>query len=176
MESIVRATELLLAFQILRRGSLAKAISDIASAVTPPIGQSWDYSHVLTPEQRRQGYSMELRSHANGDYIGVSLRHGGYEVGSVVGLKNRDGSIEPHADPMDQEHRGRGLGRAMYEALYTHASKRHGVSEVAGNVHSEAASRVHQSLSRRHGMSYRPVLRDVPSKDYPNAPYRYKIT
>ena len=159
---------------LLRALTLLKAIADISSAKTPAIGQAWDYSHVLTPQHRAAGYQLHLREHANGDYMMVSLNHGGQEIGSVSAFRNPDGSMEPHTDPLPTKHRNQGLGRAMYEAIYAHANKRRGVTAIAGGVHTKDAERVRRSLARRHGLDYRPVV-EKPGTQYPNGPYRYDI-
>lgn len=49
--------------------------------------------------------------------------------------------------------RGKGIGKAMYEALYREAHEL-GATHVKGGVHSSNAENVHRSLAAKHGWRY----------------------
>jgi GNAT superfamily N-acetyltransferase len=78
------------------------------------------------------------------------------------------------AELSDQYH-GRGLGKALYRALYAHAANDLRVKSVDGESHSDSARKVHQSLSSEYGFKYsaKPNIRRAggPNEDdaYPNA-------
>jgi len=63
---------------------------------------------------------------------------------------------------IEPEHQRKGLGVAAYEALLTHGHHKLGATRVAGDIHSTSASGVHQKLSDKHGMDYKP--QDNPNK------------
>ena len=100
------------------------------------------------------------------------MSHNGEDIGNVWGMNHGD-AIEPHANALPIKHRGRGLGNAMYDALYAHVFH-NGIKQVRGGGHTPEASRVHQSLARRHGIDYKPVVED-PDSEYPHAPYSYSL-
>lgn len=128
--------------------TIEKSINDIKGFY----GQgNHNYNHVLDPK-RHAGYSIALH-HSPGKMIARVLRGGkviGYVNGEVSGK-----TIRPHAF-LKENHRGKGLGLAAYEALYAHAM-RNGVTTVAGDPHTEDAHRVHLALAAKHGLKYRPA-------------------
>lgn len=67
--------------------------------------------------------------------------------------------LEPWNVLVDDEHRGKGLGLAMYEAAYAHAHHTLGASRVQGGEHSTAADAVHQKLAKKHGLEYESQLK-----------------
>jgi len=153
-------------------------------------GALHDYSHVLSPEQRKAGYSLKV-VHRPGATIKPEFRADLYHkkdpskpLGAVIGLRSGKTGMEPHVrTALPHNHRGKGLGIAMYEALYAHA-KHNGIKNIEGGIHSDDAAHVHEALSRRHGMNYKKVLdtglmSDDPDeaweRDYPNAPYKYML-
>jgi hypothetical protein len=151
-----------------------------------PVG-SWDYSHLLTPEQRKNGYSIRVdkaENAINGDgsdsadhkQILISgCFYNNKRVGNVFGRiwkHTYRNSIEPHSE-LNTVHRGKGLGVKMYEALYSHAKNVEGLARAIGGMHSEDAHRVHLSLAKRHGISYKPKKSD--SESYPYGDYRYAL-
>ncbi len=138
---------------------------------------SHDYNHLLKPEHVAAGLRLEV--HHSG------LQEEGFEPGSKVKTNEQlraklldpanklvgsvegyvvDGkkgpSIEPHSE-LEKPFRGKGLGTAMYEALYAHAKHVVGITEVSGGIHSADADRVHQSLAKKHGFKYKSRLRSV---------------
>lgn len=131
---------------------------------------SYDYSHVLSPEHREQGYSLHVQETPGQSYE-AQLFHHNKGVGEVIGDLNGAGTITPHSE-LDGEHRGKGLGRSMYEALYAHAFHS-GVRYVRGGNHSQSASLVHESLARRHGLDYTPEWVGAEDDDTPAELGRY---
>jgi GNAT superfamily N-acetyltransferase len=152
-----------------------------------------DYSHILPPDARKQGYSMEVThfhdpnfGHKGRSDVYATVRHSGKNVGELrsrhdeLGKGPKDLRVQD-AVIYDKAHRGKGLGSAMYEATYTHAKHKMGLTHVAGDTHSTLASGVHQRLAAKHGLDYKPEKNAGPKKskpgDYDNrmAPYRYKL-
>lgn len=126
--------------------------------VAPPADQVYGYDHVLTPEHRAAGYSVKVEE--NPGSIRARLFHQGAKAGYVVGFHDPDPkklrrSIEPHSE-VAEAHRGKGLGTALYEALYAHAFHS-GIRKVSGGGHSDDAHAVHQRLAAKHGLLYDPM-------------------
>jgi 8-oxo-dGTP pyrophosphatase MutT (NUDIX family) len=165
---------------------LIKKIAELPEG--KPIGQSqptqkvYNYSHLLSPEHQKEGYRLRVvdRQHNRKD-----LPHFKAEVfkfpnekpvGRVSAYKTGK-TISPHAE-LHKDHKGKGLGQAMYLALYRHAMN-NGVSHVSGWYHSQDASHVHQALARKHGLAYQPKLVDPEAtlhmEEFPMDKYRYKI-
>lgn len=153
--------------------SLAKmAIADIrhgqatGTATDPMMGKmkEYDYSHVLPPALRAQGYGVRLRHQAAGGAqrfeAAVTHRNSDKLLGAVrASTSGHDDAIEPHAE-IDPAHRGKGLGTAIYEALYRHAQL-NGVHRVTGGYHSPDAARVHKALAAKHGLEYNAAAGDA---------------
>lgn len=175
-------------------GPLVKAVGKIRVGTVVPDSrfdydngtheQEYDYSHVLPVAHRKAGYSMAVihtipkdpvagRKEYGQEKMQAWLSHNGKSVGHVDGFvkpaqRHQAGAaIEPHSR-LEPEHRGKGLGSAMYEALYAHAYKA-GVRQVEGGQHSEDASAVHQRLAAKHGFAYRPNY-DAYTEDDEQAP------
>jgi GNAT superfamily N-acetyltransferase len=140
---------------------------------------TWDYSHLLKPEQHNAGYRLHLTTDSQG--LDVYLQNPqDKNIGKTTGVLVQHGkAITPHALGMlPAELRGQGFGRAMYEAMYAHAYKKMGVKKVDGGYHTAAARRVHESLARRHGLKY------DPEPGFPNereegirgGPYEYALS
>lgn len=141
----------------------------------------FDASHLLTPEHRNAGYSMRIVTGrmpiAGGGYITADVKHHDQFVGGVTANvgdqyilghdpKNPRRDVSFDLADIQDEHSGKGLGMAMYEAIIAHAKKHHGATHVRGIQHSSLASRVHQKLAEKHGMSYTPEP-NFPSQKYP---------
>ncbi len=162
---------------------LEKAISDL------PVGrrinkdsvlQKYNYDHILTPEQRKQGYSLmvEKINSKYGPMYYSNIYHRGTHVGDVMGVGHTS-SVEPHSE-IAKEHRGKGLGIAGYEALFSHLKNKEGVVNIAGLAHTEAAHRVHVSLAKKHGLNYSARKLKVPyeketGSDYGQTPGDNKV-
>jgi GNAT superfamily N-acetyltransferase len=125
--------------------------------------RSFDYSHMLPEDVRAQGYTLTVKEHRN---EGTEEHPGQYQaqvhnsnipgrgssgwLGSVLSTRQGD-KLNVHDTELSQEHRGKGLGRAMYEALYHHVAKG-GVRRIEGGLHTDAAAGVHNSIARKHGI------------------------
>jgi GNAT superfamily N-acetyltransferase len=160
---------------------LDKALPDTKPAIvdSSPGHESFKYSHFL-PENRQPGLTLLVHHHPEADHFTAKLYHEGKPVGHVIAniwdkSNSRSGEkvIEPHSS-IDKEHRGKGLGLAMYEAAYTHAKYHLGVTAVEGLFHSNEARKVHERLSAKHGFEYRPEPRPN-SKYFQNGSYSYSL-
>lgn len=56
------------------------------------------------------------------------------------------------------QHRGKGLGQAMYEATYAHMKGKEGIKAVHHGVHSTTAGHVIKKLAQKHGLGYNPKI------------------
>lgn len=158
---------------VAKNEDLDKGIGDIKPGKLSRMGgiktvspkKIYNYDHLLSPQHVHNGYSLEVHDSGpqapgemnNRNMISV-LTHDGDDAGEVYGygspaLKNKMTVSEAH---LDDPHRGQGLGKIMYEALYAHGKHKAGINEVHGGIHSTMASRVHQSLAQKHGLSYKP--------------------
>lgn len=179
---------------------LAKmAIKDLkAGKKLPPDKTLWpedrhpeyDYSHLLSPEHKAAGYQLKVK-HPKDDSPEVRMYSGGTAIGQMATRHEPDVDNDPihiQGASLQPEHRNKGLGGAMYEALFVHALKKMKVKQVVGGVHSSMASRVHQKLAAKHGLDYKPEPNDLgqidarlgPSKtpgeyDNAHAPYEYAL-
>lgn len=145
----------------------------------------FDYSHLLKPEHRgKYRLQLEDRYKMHGDRAEVPFRVRLYHaddpvrVGDLNGNLSLNGNgdidgIEPHSS-LVPSHRGQGLGRTMYEALYTHMFHHHNLKQIKGGLHSNDASRVHQSLAEKHGLRYIPRPHES-NRIYPNKAYSYTL-
>jgi GNAT superfamily N-acetyltransferase len=76
-------------------------------------------------------------------------------IGHAHAYLHHDGALEPHFNSgVSQIHRGQGLGKALYTALFAHAHNTLGATTVRGQLHSVQAGRIHEALAREHGMAY----------------------
>jgi GNAT superfamily N-acetyltransferase len=133
--------------------------------------QVYDYSHVV-PEKHKGKYRIEVHERPKGaDYVkggtwleAFLVKHPFNfvtdDVGKVSGMvhpkyKNGDKDFRVTLSDVDQEHRGKGLGVALYEAITAHAKHFHSATHMAGGVHSSMAHNAHIALSKRHGLEYR---------------------
>lgn len=155
--------------------TLAKmALGDIPVGKPVPASRadkkSFDYNHILTPEQRTAGYGMTVTSYGN--KIGAWARHGNRAIGFVEGdIDPRDKTLCIEHSKLMPDSRGHGIGKAAYEALMAHAKNMHGAVAVTGTDHSTSASRVHESLSAKHGMDYQPESTARRGEELPEADY-----
>jgi len=91
-------------------------------------------------------------------------------IGSAQGQVYLDGTLEPHFNSgIGPEHRGKGLGKALYNAVFGHAYNVLGAHTVRGRIHSIAAGRVHEALSREHGLKYDAGTMTTPKKYQDNS-------
>jgi len=166
---------------------LSKSLSDIPKGkklTSTHWGPVHSYTHMLPPELVKDGYRMTVETRDFGDPgehgIGAKIWHKAKEAGMVSGMLHFKPSVaRVRFSSVDNPHRGKGLGKLAYEALLVHA-KHLGIGRVKGDEHSTAASAVHQHLSQKHGMDYKPEASTVGDKqpgdfDSRFAPYEYVL-
>lgn len=140
----------------LKSEELNKALADI------PVGKKIsdkenNYDHVLSPEHRKEGYSLNVLND-NGKLFSV-LKHNGKAIGNVYGSHHGSNTLDlssGFASHIAPEHQNKGLGKAIYEALLSHAHNGMGIDKVVGGKHSTSASKVHSALAAKHGLGYIP--------------------
>ena len=143
--------------QQMEKGSLF-GVRDIPEGVPTDEEDEYDYSAILTPEQRADGYELTVDEKAMGDdysltvYLVKLSGNAAPVVGRILGSK-RGQSVIAEDVRLQMEHRGRGLGKAMYEALYRHGFEL-GATRVSGSEHSADAHWVHEALASKHGWNY----------------------
>lgn len=162
------------------------AVSDIpiGKRVRSPEGtEHFDYSHVLPKELKNKGYKVYIAhddvTNDFGGHVFATVHHGKAEVGHISGdYRKENRSISPGMSEMDPEYRGKGLGTAMYEALFAHGKNFLEATTVEGGRHSTAAHAVHEKLAQKHGMQYQAAREHFgPQKDFDSAysPYNYQL-
>ncbi len=151
---------------------LDKGIEDLAPGepveqrigTLPAHHQQYDYSHLLPENQKHLKLIVHERPDQDSSQEGnVRLSSQLYDstsnpkqqplrVGMVVGKRKGD-AIHPDSNLYEDYH-GKGLGQAMYEALYAHAYHKMGVREIHGGDHSAQADAAHKRLAVKHGFNY----------------------
>ena len=138
----------------------------------------FDYSHVLSPLFKRRGYLIHVTvgtrqwAPMGPGHLDVSadLYHKGKKAGQVAGMlipdvgsgvdglsKRTPGGLHLQAAFLKPEYQGKGLGKALYTAFMAHGHNGLGAKMLHGQTHSSMASRVHESLARKHGLQYHAV-------------------
>jgi ADP-ribose pyrophosphatase len=157
----------------------------------------FDYSHLLPnvvdPGGEADSSKMGLTvAHSNHTYddrrrVVAHLHYGGRlgrEVGKVAANIGGNGVINIGFAQIEAPFRGKGYGKALYEALAAHAYHHLGAKTIEGDFHSTSAHNTHQALARKHGTSYNAKPnRNIPAVDarHPHAfddaygPYSYHI-
>jgi len=161
---------------------LAKmAIKDVRPG--QPVGGSvWkhDYSHVL-PEATRKDYQIHISEDGKLRSLRADVKDKqGASLGYVQGYKEKDENGDKYfhinvAD-LNPNHRGKGLGTAMYEALFAHALHFHGINDIRSDSHSSMAHKAKKRLHEKHGFkewSPRKVGREKGPYDNAYAPTRF---
>lgn len=155
-------------------------------------GRDWahyNYTHALPQDARDQGYHMVVSMHpdtSEGVHLLATLLHEkGQAVGGVSGMLQFDERknkpvLRIKVSDVESAHRGKGLGKAAYEALMAHSLHKAKVRTMVGGPHSTSASAVHQSLAAKHGFNYKPtpnknVDQSGPGAEFDDkfAPYSY---
>lgn len=118
----------------------------------------WEYSHLL-PQQHRGAFKLVVRRQGTEEYMGHEAQlhgSGGELVGHVraVTAPMYRGELVVQESNLDGEHQGKGLGKAMYEALMAHAHHTLKLRFLSGGLHSTQAQPVHESLARKHKTGY----------------------
>lgn len=136
------------------------AIADIPKPpASNPEGTSAYYDHVI-PKEHQNRYSIHTSFDKDNDYTTHLLdKKTGQKAGYATATMRGD-ALRPFDVEIGKEHRGKGLGLALYEAMYAHAYH-NGIRKVTGGRHSTMASKgIHQKLAVKHGLEY------VPEPDY----------
>ncbi len=146
----------------------------------------WDYTHLLTPENKMAGYQVMVSFHPTSvhpimgtlrDRYRGEILHNGKPIGKLDASIHTHclggPCIEPHITIEDGHHR-RGLGSAMYEGVFKEA-KMAGIKSIHGYEHSDGAHNLHSRLAQRHGLGYKPKEGDSGVEDYPHGEYKYLI-
>jgi GNAT superfamily N-acetyltransferase len=165
--------------------AVKKSLKKMAIADIPPGQQEHDhysYSHVLRPDHVMAGYSLNVHPNTFDDgshELTAELLHHGNSVGALGGVLH-NGTLKLDAASIDGPHRGKGLGLAMYEAMYGHAAHGLGATHAQGDDHSTSAHAVHQKLAQKHGLGYSagPIQNGkVPGTDFDGkfGPYQYAL-
>lgn len=183
-------------------GKLGKAIADLepgketaqkpqrTDGVFRKAAKSFDYSHLLPPVLRK-AYSLRLGHDPEQGalYSELVLNRTGGQVGYLDGSHDVDPisnapQLEVRESFVDRKHRGKGLGKALYSAMFAHAYHHLGARSVTGDSHSSSAHLVHSSLARQHGLDYKGVRNPGRSLmafaspgefDEAYAPYTYQL-
>jgi 8-oxo-dGTP pyrophosphatase MutT (NUDIX family) len=162
-----------------REFELQKSLADVPRGkrvANNHLGVTYAYNHVLPEPLLRDGYRLQVRHATSGGVYGgaehhqmiASLLHGTECVGTVGGAFDPKGKkLGIRFSSLEKEHRGKGLGKAAYEALMAHAYHS-GASAVEGREHSTAANAVHNSLSAKHGFEYKAPANPKPASKTPD--------
>ena len=129
--------------------------------VKPAPGSTADYTHLLSPDLGK-GHTLKVHTQINpatdDKYLeavfSVKNSRSKFPHGKVTGyiVGKHETAIEPHSH-LSRPYQGKGIGKAMYEALYAHAMNNHGIKRVEGGMHTSAAEMVHRSLAKKYGMT-----------------------
>jgi len=182
LQKLGKSIDTLVKARIYEEQTLKKAISAIppGKEMQAPVGvdaksKHLDYSHVLSPGQRRAGYGLSVVHSPDSGTVIASLSHQGQRAGQVKG-SHFDNQLHIEDAEIDPEHQGKGLGQASYEALMAHGLH-NGIKAVAGGTHSTSASKVHQALAQKHGLGYVQQPTPFPQLAAPNpSPYDAKYS
>jgi GNAT superfamily N-acetyltransferase len=124
----------------------------------------FDYSHVLNP-QHQKDFKIHVRAEGNVIEAGL-INKQGYMVGShAAELFPDSNNVHIYGQNLDRNHRGKGLGAAMLNALIAHAHNVHGARNVSGNTHSSMARRTHESVARTHNLDLPPPEKSTQTKN-----------
>lgn len=154
---------------------------EIKLAGQRPEQKSFDYNHLLPQHLKDQGYKLYVQEAPDRTLPGAPPRisavihHPSYgiqedarkydtpypAIAATHAALYRDKSVNVMNTIIpNQAHRSKGLGLAMYEALFAHAKHLHGTTHVSSPTpHSTMAMRVHKRLAEKHGLAYKPVPR-----------------
>ena len=155
---------------------LKKAIADLQPGTLDAQSedghhQSWNYTHLLSPEVRAKGYTMKVVLNKLLGYLQVytaktnkkgERRPAGSWQGFFGDDKQGDGTrqagkLNVSEAVVPEGDRRQGIGMAMYEAAYSHARRHLGVHTVFGYGHSTSAGATHKKLAAKHGLDYEPA-------------------
>lgn len=109
---------------------------------------------ITTTLQDRDGTLSKKTKWVARAYKGTRL------IGFVNAVNYKFGTAWIGISSLEERHRGKGLGFALYEALLKHIAGL-GIKWVEGDVHSSDAARVHQKLAKKYGLKYPHVNQDT---------------
>jgi len=162
--------------RVLQEGADQGVAALPAGQPVPGRSDTSDFTALLSTAQREQGLRVEVqrmpgREESKPDKNGRVKFGRRFETlrasllskeNPVVGEGEVIGSVAPGADgvmeltvseaELDEKFQNQRLGVALYEALYRQALDL-GAVRVVGGAHTPAASRVHQSLTRKHRLT-----------------------
>lgn len=158
IDSLAKAQEITKAVKKsnVRVTNISKSIGSISPG-TPLKDGGFSYDHVLQPEHLKQNYSVKVTPVDNNKFEATLHQHGNPDPIGIVEADHKDGKLNPSVSTISQAHKGKGLGTAMYEALFAHGLH-NGIHTIQGDIHSTDASKVHQRLAAKHGLEYNPTL------------------
>lgn len=145
--------------------------------------QEWDYSHVLSPEHRKNGYSLKVLHNKPRHMLEAALYRSNKETplnalrvpgGVAAHLTDKGKTIEIGDAEIPTELHNQKFGKALYEALMAHAHNHMGAQHVMGDFHSTLAGRVHEALARKHGLEYKPRISEE-NEAVPPGPYDFRM-
>ena len=141
--------------QQMEKGSLF-GVRDIPEGVPTDEEDEYDFTAVLPEQLRAEGFKLftEERKWPNNEFYLHTMLVGpsGNIVGRIIGsVRNRYVMAEDVR--LQIPFRGRGLGKAMYEAHYRRGFEL-GATRVSGGEHSADAHWVHEALANKHGWNY----------------------
>lgn len=137
---------------------------------------TWDYSHLL-PTTHQADYQLTVHEEYDEGHqtpaiyakvlakpgtpaskfftrSGAGGWLGGYHLGDTALRVAPDTQTATHLHPYL---RGKGIGKALYTALYAHAASANR-TKIVGGEHSLDAAKVHRKLAEEHGLDYDPSL------------------
>lgn len=117
----------------------------------------YDYNHLISDSHKKSGYSLSVRHSPGDNTLEGLVRHKGKTVGTVTSDYEDVGDTITTHSAIHEDHRGKGLGSAAYEAVLSHAHNALGVKKVKGGARTPASKKVHQRLQHKHGMKERGV-------------------
>ncbi len=160
--------------------SIAAIPQGVVLAHNPMTNESMhDYSHVLPKQLQAEGW--KLRVHHVPRVNSVTARvydPTGQRQGSLVtfhDVQQGEPVLGIDTASVKSEHRGKGLGLALYEASYAYGRNRLGLRKVVGDEHTRAAHGVHEALARKHGMKYVPDFQPGDDVNEMAGPYEYML-
>jgi hypothetical protein len=166
------------------RAKRLNGVRDIPEGVPTEEEGEHDFTEVLPEVARAEGFQLftEEKKYPNGSYYLRSLLVDpeGKVAGRIEGAVRTNGSysfVTADDTRLNVTHRGRGLGKAMYEALYRRGFEL-GAMRVKGGSHSADAHGVHESLNWKHDWSYDAYPYGDDEEDEPKtySPYEHQLT
>jgi GNAT superfamily N-acetyltransferase len=131
------------------------AIKDIPPGKYDEARESHDYSHLL-PEHLKADHKLTIAEdvgESGTPTVSVSVTDPNEVVGKLLAVPFAP-YIRIGASSVKPEHREKGIGAAMYTALYAHARNKMGLTRVKGGKHSTLAHHLHEKLAAQYNLAY----------------------